>query len=274
MHDNADATKAAAKTALLDSVERRDIRLEGGDRLACYHLPGAGSGLLVAGSFGPHSVTLKPLGMAALAHGRRRGLRTILVDYRGQGESSGERWSMTVPRMRDDILAVADYFGLRNCIGIGASIGAWVMLSAQQQRPDLLWSMLALAPAFDWDKTYLAPRLADGRLVLHESGKLHQPGMTMRIDPRLLETADEARLTPETIRLRGGLLSLHGTADTIADPAYADSILDVLRRDNQVLVRRLEGEEHGVSTLEGAKAQMEFYLACDVLTRLSVNNRV
>lgn len=174
---------------------------------------------------------------------------------------------MTVPRMRDDILVVADHFGLQNCIGIGASLGGWAMLAAQQQQPDLLWSMLALAPAFDWDKTYLVPCLADGRLLPHESGKLHEIGTTMLIDPQLLATADEARLRPEAIRLRGGLLSLHGTADTIADPAYADSVLDLLRRNNLVLVRRFEGEGHGISTLEGAKTQAEFYRACDMLIR-------
>lgn len=31
----------------------------------------------------------------------------MIVDYRGQGESSGERWGMTVPSMRADILPAA-----------------------------------------------------------------------------------------------------------------------------------------------------------------------
>lgn len=264
------ADDAATGLALPDIIEKREVRLDGGQWLTCYHLPGAAPGLLVAGGFGALGVTEKPLGLSALLHGLKHGLRTVLVEYRGQGSSSGERWSMTVPRMRDDILAVADYFGLQNCIGIGASLGAWAMLAAQQRRPDLLWGMLALAPAFDWDKTYLAPRLADGRLVWKESGKLHESGTEMLVDPQLLATAHEARLVPEAVRVPGALLSLHGMADDIADPAHADSILDQLRRHNSVLLRRLDGQTHSVSTLEGEELQAEFYRACDMLIRQAV----
>lgn len=260
-----DASPADSGSEPSGIVEQSQVHLGDGQWLSCYHLRGAGPGLLVSGGFGALGITDKPLGMAALYNGLQRGLRTILIEYRGQGASSGERWSQTVPRMRDDILAVADHFGLQNCIGVGASLGAWAMLAAQQQRAGLLQGMLALAPAFDWDKTYIAPRLASGRLVRLESGKLHQPGTTMEVDQALLETAEEARLAPDAIRLPRGLVAILGAADAVANPAYAVSILDQFRQNNRVEVRQLDGEGHNVSTLEGPKLQVAFHQALDTL---------
>lgn len=260
-----DAAAAMALPAALRDVEKQKVVLPTGEKLRCHYLPGNGPGLLVAGGYGLLGPIAKLLGIVSLIYAKGRGQRCIIVDYRGQGDSSGERWSMTVPGMRTDLLAVAEYYGLADCIGIGASLGAWAMLSAQQHRPGLLKGMLALAPAFDWDLSYFAPRIADGRLQQLGDGRLGEPGKGFRITQDLLDTAPQNRLDPARIHLPGGLLVLHGTADDLADVDYAATVLARLGETNPVAMRRLAGQDHGLSTLNDQQAQVEFIQACDQL---------
>jgi pimeloyl-ACP methyl ester carboxylesterase len=250
----------------LQEVEKHKIALpDNGGTICCHYLPGGGPGFLVAGGYGLRGPMDKLLGITSLIFAKGRGQRCVIIDYLGQGESSGDRWSMTIPSMRADILRVADHYGMSDCIGVGASLGAWAMLSAQQHRPGLLRGMLALAPAFDWDQTYFAPRLADGRLQILADGRLGEHGMGFRISKELLDTAPDNRLQPKRIHLPGGLLVLHGTVDALADVDYAATILAELGETNATALRRLAGQGHGLSTLNDQQAQMEFIQICDRL---------
>ena len=121
---------------------------DSGEAIAGYRLPGAAPGLLLVGGYGQQGPLGKIVGQLVFKYAQARGQDCVALDFRGQGQSAGERWAMTIPKMVADIFAIADHLALTGRIGIGASLGAWAILAAQQRRPQLLRGMLALAPAF------------------------------------------------------------------------------------------------------------------------------
>jgi len=236
-----------------------------GEAIAGYRLPGAAPGLLLCGGFAQQSPLAKMLGRLVFSHARARGQDCVALDFRGQGRSAGEPWGMTLPGMVSDLLAIADHLKLEGRIGIGASLGAWTMLAAQQQQPRLLRGMIALAPAFDWDRTYFAPRRADGRLQALANGKLAEPGAAFMISPAFLETAEEYRLRSDGILLSDGLEVLHGTADETASFEHAAVVVRALGQHMQASLQPVPDEDHSLSALTSPQAQQLFVQRCDAL---------
>jgi pimeloyl-ACP methyl ester carboxylesterase len=86
------------------------------------------------------------------------GARCVLVDIAGSGASASS------PALSMDawIADIEEVFAARvrePAAWTGASIGAWLMVIVHRRHPDWFRSMCALAPAFDWDQTYVGPRL-------------------------------------------------------------------------------------------------------------------
>lgn len=236
-----------------------------GHRLTSLHIAGDGPGLLLVGGYGKLSPLAKPFGqfIAVYSHSRKQDLR--ILEYRGQGSSEGQLSQLTIPDMRDDLLAMADAFGLAGRIGIGASLGAWAMLAAQQARPALLWGMLALAPALDWDRTYLAPRLADGRAGRSSDGNIVIAEDNIEVSDRFLERAEEARLAAAgELSLPGPLHILHGSADAIAPLSRS---AELAQQGGDVALKALTGLGHEVSTLSTEPLQQLFIAECDLLVQ-------
>lgn len=240
---------------------------ETGEAIAGYRLAGALPGLLLVGGYGQQGPLGKMLGRVVFGYAQARGQDCVALDFRGQGQSGGERWGMTIPSMAADILAMADHLSLQGRIGIGASLGAWAMLAAQQRRPQLLRGMIALAPAFDWDQTYFAPRQADGRLQARPDGKLAEPGAAFMISPQLLATAPEWRLQPAGIALPDGLDVLHGTADELASFAQAEAVVRDFAGHVTATLQAAPDEDHSLSTLTSPRAQQLFMQQADAMLR-------
>lgn len=242
---------------------------DNGEAIAGYRLPGAGPntgpGLLLVGGYGQQGPLGKLLGRVVFTYAQARGLDCVALDFRGQGQSGGERWGMTIPGMTSDIFAMADHLALQGRIGIGASLGAWAMLAAQQRRPQLLRGMIALAPAFDWDRTYFSPRQADGRLQTRPDGKLAESGAAFMISRPLLDTAEEWRLRSDGIALSDGLDVLHGTADELASFDHAAVVVRGFAQHISATMQPVPGEDHSLSTLTSPLAQQLFVQHCDAL---------
>lgn len=234
-----------------------------GHRLTSLHIAGEGPGLLLVGGYGKLSPLAKPLGqlIALYCQSRKQDLR--ILEFRGQGSSEGQLSELAIPDMRDDLLTMADAFGLSGRIGIGASLGAWAMLAAQRQRPALLWGMLALAPALDWDRTYLAPRLADGRASRGSDGRIMVGEDNIEVSDRFLERADEARLDAAgALSMPGPLHILHGSDDAIAPLSRS---AELAQRGGAVALKVIPGLGHEVSTLPTQPLQQLFVAECDRL---------
>lgn len=238
---------------------------ESGDIIAGYRLAGAAPGLLLVGGYGQQGPLGKMIGRVVFSYAQARGQDCVALDFRGQGQSGGERWGLTIPGMVSDIFAIADHLWLQGRIGIGASLGAWAMLAAQQRRPQLLRGMIALAPAFDWDRSYFAPRLADGRLQVRPDGKLAEPGAAFMISRPFLDTADDWRLQSDAIALPDGLAVLHGTADELASFDHAQAVVQDMAGHMTARLQAMPGEDHGLSTLTSSAAQQAFVQQCDAL---------
>lgn len=236
-----------------------------GRTLCCYRSEGAAPGFLLVGGYGASSIMGKPLGPLLLKYARSRGQDALVMDFRGQGGSGGHWTEMTLPGMRDDLLLVARYFGLAGRIGIGASLGAWAMLAAQQVDCGLLRAMLALAPAVDWDCHYFAPKFAAEQVVQLPGGEWLVPDDQIRIRPAFIETAGEARLDPAKLRLDGALMVYQGEADAIVSPATTQALVRQLASCGEVALRMFRGAGHELTALRGAGLVEEFVRDCDSL---------
>lgn len=242
------------------SLPHETINLPTGDRLGFVRVAGAEPGLLVVGGYGKSALE-KPIGSIALQYALQRQRACIVLEFRSQGRSSSLAQGMSVPGMRDDILAAAEALGLENCFGIGASLGAWALLAAQQRRNRLLWGMLTLAPAIDWDLTYFEPLSARGGLATDGNGHIHVPASGIVVSREFFNDLDACRIKAEALGLKGPHHIIHGTDDMVAPIARSEQFA----AESGAKLIRLPGAGHEVSALQSAAAQQAFVLECDAM---------
>src|SRR3546814_957698 len=177
---------------------------------------------------------------------------------------------MTLPGWRDGLLSVAGHGALAGRIGVGASLGAWAMLAAQQSDRTLLQAMLALAPAVDWDRHYFAPKLAAGKVVQQPEGEWLVAGDQIRIRPAFYETAGAARLDPRKLGLGGALIVYQGEADAIVPPVATKALVETLAPCGTVDLRMVPGAGHELSALRGEGLAEAFMRDCDSLLQRAI----
>src|ERR1039457_4036613 len=92
-------------------------------KLAVWEWPGDGPTLFFAHATGFHG--------RAWDHIVRRfpGRRALSIEFRGDGRSTIPPPPIPWPDFAQDVLAVAHYFGLREAIGIGHSMGGHSLVS-------------------------------------------------------------------------------------------------------------------------------------------------
>lgn len=243
-------------------METKQITFRTGETICCHHEQGSGPGFLVVGGYGVVGAIGKSLGQTMVLYARSRGQDCVVIDFRGQGASDGERNHMTVPGMRDDILAVAAELGLHGRIGIGASLGGWAMLAAQQENPDLLWGMIALAPAVNWDLSYFSARIEDKTLRASVEGLVAVEGESFLVSMDFFETAQDARLEPRRIRMDGGLHILQGADDRVATPQATAMMAADIGATTETRMHIIPHIDHKLASLQGKELQFRLLLAC------------
>lgn len=237
-----------------------------GHRLSGFHLAGNMPGMVLAGGYGQFSPVTKAFGQRVIAYCQARNLELHIIEFRGQGDSEGHRFKIAIPDMRDDLLALAEHFDLSDRIAIGSSLGAWAMLAAQQERPSFFWGKLALAPAVDWDRTYLLPRLDDGRATREADRAIVVRDDNILVFDRFLDSAEDVRvLAGQGPLFRGPVRILHGSEDMIAPLSRSLDLLTELAEGNDAALRIFPGLDHDVSLLNAASVQRGFIEECDLL---------
>ncbi len=243
------------------------VNFPGGIQLGFVRVPGKTPELLVVGGYGKSALE-KPIGTCILNFALQRGLACIVLEFRGQGRSSPLPHGMTIPGMRDDLIQAADSLGLRNCIGIGASLGAWAMLAAVERRRKLLWGMLALAPAIDWDLTYFKPLSERGGLQRNELGFVKALESGIIVGPSFFNDLDDCRIDMRSLILPGHLHVIHGAMDNIAPLERSDRL--VAECGGRLLV--LPNGGHEISALQSQESQNAFVRECDAIVARAVEH--
>ena len=198
-----------------DDPQVRFVVREGGARLACVPLPGAGATVVFLGGYASDMTGTKATYLEAWC--RARGRAFVRFDYQGHGRSSGRLVDGTIGAWRDDALAV-----LQECVSgplvlVGSSMGAWIMVLVALAVPERIHALVGLAAAPDFTEDLLWDRLgADERAALERDGVIRLPssyGEPLPFTWRLVEDGRRHLVLRAPIPLPCPVRLLHGTAD-------------------------------------------------------------
>lgn len=255
------------------SVFQTVVAQPDGEKISCFRVAGDGPGFLFAGGYGVESPMQSAAGIGLLQYCAARNQDCVLVEFRGQGQSSGKLHDNTLASMVADLLATSDALELTNRIAVGASLGAWALLAAQQRRPGLIRSLLGLAPAINWDQTFIRPRLEIGKAVRSADGLIRMPRHGIVLSGDFLEEAEEARVAFADIAVKDAVRILHGDQDGIAPASESIRLIDELAPRCDANIRMYTGVGHELSKLKGLPVADLFH-ECDYLLKLATGAEV
>lgn len=242
-------------------------RPDGGD-ISCFRMSGKSPGFLFAGGYGVESPVQSTAGLGLLQYCAARNQDCVLVEFRGQGQSSGNLHDNTLASMVSDLVAASEALGLADRIAVGASLGAWALLAAQREKPSLIRSLLALAPAINWDQTFIRPRLEIGKAVRSADGLIRLPAHGIVLSGDFLEKAEEARAAFADIAVKDAIRILHGDQDGIAPASESIRLVAELAPRCDTHIRLYKGVGHELSKLKGLPVQ-DLFRECDYLLKLA-----
>lgn len=245
------------------------LKLSDGSRIGFVRVAGKLPEILVVGGYGKSALE-KPLGPYVLKFALTHGQACTVLEFRGQGRSSTATEGMTVPGMRADLTNAAQALGLHDCLGVGASLGAWAMLAAQQEQNRLLCKMIALAPAIDWDLTFFKPLSESGGLIVNGSGFMEARESGIRVSQAFFNGLDACRIRPAELALEGRLIIMHGDADPIAPISRAQRL--AVEVGGRLIV--VPGGGHEVSALQSSSSRDVFAETCGAMLARAGNKDV
>jgi 3-oxoadipate enol-lactonase len=184
-------------------VERRDVRLPDGTRIACYSGGDPSKPPLVL----LHALGENATSWDAVAERLAPHFSLLTLDLRGHGVSD---WPGTYSHelIRDDVVGVLDALGLRDVVLVGHSLGGVVALLVAMQRPDRVARLVVedvvppfafLRPIperpdrplpFDWD---VVPAILT---EANDPARRHWPRLAAITAPTLLVGGGPASTTP------------------------------------------------------------------------------
>ena len=128
------------------------------------------------------------------------------------------------------------------------------MLLMQLKYPERFRSMCALAPAVDWDASFLLPGLADG--VLEKRGDDVMVGIAP-LPRTLVDSMALHRVLDSPLELAAPLHIIHGEIDRDAPIAVAERLCRHAI-GAQCSLERLSGDDHGLAKLETKASRLSF----------------
>ncbi len=194
-------------------------------------------------------------GKAEFLHARCRDLGHAFTrfDYGGHGKSSGRFADGTIGDWYRDALAILDTVCQGPQIVVGSSMGAWMALMLARDRPDRVAGLILIAPAPDFPQRLMLPHLPEAaRAALERDGVWYRPS-EFEADPypitrRLIEESRRHEvLSGSSIKVRGAVHILHGTADEVVPLSHAQAVADWVKADS-VTLETVEGGDHRLST--------------------------
>jgi pimeloyl-ACP methyl ester carboxylesterase len=256
---------APARRTVGGKLETMILARPDGGRICVHRMPGSGPEIVLLGGYGRASPLRKPIGAETLSHCRRLGLGFTTIEVRGQGGSGGELQRQTPETMRDDVLGVCHDLGISDAIGIGASLGGWIILAAQTARPTLLRAALLLAPAIDWDRHFLLPAIASGRGIAQPEGDIAFPADNLLIGRAFMDGVDALRLPADRIDIPGPIAIVQGGRDSVVPLTTATDFVARYGASTPITLRVVPAEGHGLSALSTPAASAAFAAELDTL---------
>lgn len=177
------------------------------------------------------------------------------MDIAGSGASAA-RPARTMDSWIDDIEAIFSTHVGTPAIWTGASVGAWLMVRIHLRHPEWFRSMCALAPAFDWDQSYVGPRLSDRRLSVID-GTVVNPDATAVATRELLISMAQHHVLRGPVRLAAPLHVIFGGRDEIAPPDATRRFIDNAQ-DPKCTGELLPDADHGVAKLDPPLAMLRY----------------
>lgn len=162
--------------------------------------------------------------------------RTVAYDHRGSGASFAETQTITFERMVEDVVAVADAYGLDRCVLAAESAGVAVAFQAALRYPDRFDGIVSVAGLYARNGSsspdpFLTSLENDYEATLDAFVKACVPelngenvrrwgrqivGRSQKADAiRLYESLKGVDLRPEIPGIRQKTLVVHGTSDHI-----------------------------------------------------------
>ncbi len=236
-------------------------------RLLAYEAtPGTSPGVIFMGGFMSDMSGTKATSLETFC--RKNGHAFLRFDYSGHGLSQGNFSDGTISSWTEDSLAVIDACSQGPQIFVGSSMGAWIMILAALQRPDICAGLLGLASAPDFTQTLILPYLdEDQRSRLQTVGSVELPsdyGDSPYVITRdLIEDGRENLIMEGDIPLDCPVRLVHGLKDT---DVPAQLSLDLARQLNSQDVT-LTLIKHGDHRLSDLASLSRIYLVLAELIR-------
>ena len=221
-------------------------------RLLAYEAAaGKSPGVVFMGGFMSDMTGSKAVGLENFC--RKNGRAFLRFDYSGHGMSGGNFADGTISRWTEDALAVIDACTEGKQIFVGSSMGAWIMILAALQRPDICAGLLGIAAAPDFTETLIVPALdADQRATMAQVGKIEIPSDYGEdpyiITQDLIEDGRRNLIMGDDIPLDCPVRLVHGLRDAEVPP---QSSLDLARQlaSEDVTLTYIKHADHRLSDL-------------------------
>lgn len=231
--------------------EQRVVHTSSGSRIATYLAGTEGPMVFVVGGLQGKSSVDTPLAKILLA-AAGFGARVAMMELPGTGNSTFAR-PPSMATMLADVVEAYRATASGPSIWIGASLGGWFTLLVHLREPQLFRSMCVLAPAINWNESYILPQLRAGQVV-ERDGLVELLGFTLPM--RLIDSMDAFQVGPGVVPLKAPLHIIHGDQDSVAPIHVSESVATL--GSPLCSMDRLEGDGHGVATLT-SQASMESF---------------
>lgn len=200
-----------------------------GVQLAYRYRPGRGATILFLPGYASDMTGTKATAVADWA--ARAGRGSLLFDYAGCGESSGEFEAQSFRDWLGDALYMIDHVVPEGPILlVGSSMGGWLMLHLAIARSHRIVGLVGIAAAPDFTDWGFTP---EQKMELARAGRLEAPnpyGPEPTVTTRtFFESAEAHRLLHVEIPVDCPVRLLHGMRDTDVPPQYAAELMAKLR---------------------------------------------
>ena len=200
-----------------------------GVQLAYQHRPGRGPNILFLPGYASDMSGAKASALADWAE--RTGRGSLLFDYAGCGQSSGEFEAQSFRDWLGDALYMIDHVAPEGpLLLVGSSMGGWMMLHLAIARPQRVAGLVGIAAAPDFTDWGYTP---EQKMEIAREGRLEEPnpyGPEPTVTTRVFfESAEAHRLLHVEIPIDCPVRLLHGMRDTDVPPQYAADLMAKLR---------------------------------------------
>ena len=218
-----------------------------GAKLAVTRLVGEGPLILWLGGFLSDRGGTKAAALEAAA--RESGWAYLSFDHFAHGESEGTWEDARVGRWIADVIAIVDSLGDMPVVGVGSSMGGWLLAALLKARPERMRAAGFIAPAADFTHALMLPALEpEARHELTRTGSLTLKGYDrpISLSQAFFDEAEAHLLLGSPIAFDGKVRMIHGQDDDVVAWQHGVRLLDDIRSPDAALTL-IKGGDHRLS---------------------------